>query len=786
MKRILFSLIIFFILSTNSYSNHLETALSLKPFCDNNISQKNLKEMDNLRIEKIEVDIMKYRRWTTNGIRIITHNARFIPDKYKERFKAKILVTYENNVQCVYNGRVRQSGDEKDHIRLLGNSIIQSLDIHLRNGHIRGITKFKLFLPNTRGVSEDEILQTEILRHLNYLAPRTINVNARINQTETKMLFQEKISKELLEYNNRREGPILEGDEKFFFKIVENIPDNQLSNWSAGIPDIRSTSIKTMLAKQTNSNIISKSKNHKKMSYNALTNLNLIYLYYSNRFQDQKNDFYFFDYDLDNNLLGFFNSENILKLDIYNLLMQATNSQHSLSAGNRKFYWNPIESYFEPINYDSNPNINASDPTTTTVSIRLPISQEFNKAFGALENKLGNLDLEKIYKNLKLSGIDISKIDLVEKINKILLNLNAIKENYLNLDAELIEHNKFKLLNNNILTKFNDALNQIDPSVYLIKNNPDNGQFQRCKIYLKMCEDYYLSNANLLNLLEGELVLDEKEYQYLGTGLDFINIAEHKNYNKLKFAKAIIYYDDGIEIKNSSDQNLLNIYQNKPGSRIFIINGELENLKINFNGYKFSTPQKRSDLQKINHYQPVDINGLTGCLSLINLKVKNISIQANGSSCEDTINLINVDGNINNITVKDSLSDGLDIDFSKLQINNINISSAYNDCLDLSFGHYKMKNIDLANCGDKGLSVGERSSLILDKITVDKADTGIAVKDSSNATIEYLDIKNSVKCINLYRKKQEFSGAIANLKFVNCHDGKIEQQAGSFINRNTL
>ena len=72
------------------------------------------------------------------------------------------------------------------------------------------------------------------------------------------------------------------------------------------------------------------------------------------------------------------------------------------------------------------------------------------------------------------------------------------------------------------------------------------------------------------------------------------------------------------------------------------------------------------------------------------------------------------------------------------------------------------------------------------KQDINKADIGIAVKDSSNATIEYLDIKNTDKCINLYRKKQEFSGAIANLKFINCHDGKIEQQAGSFINRNTL
>ena len=92
----------------------------------------------------------------------------------------------------------------------------------------------------------------------------------------------------------------------------------------------------------------------------------------------------------------------------------------------------------------------------------------------------------------------------------------------------------------------------------------------------------------------------------------------------------------------------------------------------------------------------------------------------------------------------------------------------------------------MSNCGDKGLSVGEKSFLVLNKIKVDKANTGIAVKDSSKATIEYLDITNTTKCIHVYRKKQEFSGAIANLKFVKCHDGKIEKQVGSFINRNTL
>ena len=782
MKKIIFFLIIFLIFCNKSFSNTNTSSAFVSPFCENKINQNYIENFDKLRIKKIEIDNNNYRKWTVNGIRIITNNSRFTPEKYKKRFNAKILVTYENNIQCIFKGRIRHSGDAKDHIRLQGNSIIQSLDVHLDNGHIRGITKFKLYLPGVRGVMLDEILQTEILRNLNYLAPRTIKVNVRINQAQSDMMFQEKSAKELLEYHNRREGPILESDQRFFFKLVENIPDNQLSNQSVRTPQLRSKSIKAMLAKQLNPEIIFKSENHKIMSYNALTNLNLIYLYFSNKFQDQKNNFEHFDYDLDNNLLGFFNLEHIVKLDIYNLLMQATNSQHALAVANRKFYWNSIENYFEPIVYDSNIDISRSAPTTTSALFRLPISKQFYKAFDLLEKKLINLDLNQIHNNLKHSGIDLPKADLIMKINKIIFNLNAIKKAYLNMDNEIVNYNHFKLIDNNIFTKFNETLNEINPNVYLVRHNQDNGQLERCKIYLKMCEDYPFSSDNIADLLGGEFVLNKKIYQYLGKNLDFKNIIEHENYNKLKLEKATIFYDNGIQINNNIDQNLLEIYQNKPGSRIYIINGELENIAINFNGYK-RIPEEKEIVPK--NY-PIDIKGLTGCLSLINLKVKNISIKANRANCEDAINLINVKGSINNIEIKNSLSDGLDIDFSRLEINNLDILSSLNDCLDLSYGEYKLINLNLSNCGDKGLSVGEKSFLILNKININKANTGIAVKDSSIATIEYLNIEKTIKCIHVYRKKQEFSGAVANLKSVECHDGKIEKQAGSFINRNAL
>ena len=101
--------------------------------------------------------------------RIITNRFRYVPDKYK-----KDMINsnrhIEDDSKCSMQGRVRHSGDEKDHIGQMQNSITQSLDVHLIDGNIKGITKFKLFRPNTRGNLEDEILITEILRNLNYLA----------------------------------------------------------------------------------------------------------------------------------------------------------------------------------------------------------------------------------------------------------------------------------------------------------------------------------------------------------------------------------------------------------------------------------------------------------------------------------------------------------------------------------------------------------------------------------------------------------------------------------------
>ena len=98
--------------------------------------------------------------------------------------------------------------------------------------------------------------------------------------------------------------------------------------------------------------------------------------------------------------------------------------------------------------------------------------------------------------------------------------------------------------------------------------------------------------------------------------------------------------------------------------------------------------------------------------------------------CEDSINIVKSNGKIDNIVIKKSNFDGLDIDISDLKISNLKIIDSKNDCLDLSYGNYEIRNIYLQGCSDKAISVGEKSKLISKKIVAKKSNYALVSKDS--------------------------------------------------------
>jgi len=146
---------------------------------------------------------------------------------------------------------------------------------------------------------------------------------------------------------------------------------------------------------------------------------------------------------------------------------------------------------------------------------------------------------------------------------------------------------------------------------------------------------------------------------------------------------------------------------------------------------------------------------------------ENTNLKVQNSNCEDSLNLVGSNGNIGKIEIINSFSDGLDIDFSNLVIQNTIIRNSKNDCVDVSGGTYTFKNIDANSCGDKGLSVGEKTILKLDNMNIVNSNIGVASKDGSVSSINEIKIKNVNICFSAYNKKQEFSGG--QIK-INKHD----------------
>ena len=262
---------IFFLLNSN--------ILFAKEYGCNNNNFENYNEIFNIIPKKIIIKVDQNRKWQVNNQKIILDlirkkgksskftDAYIDPKLKKKRFNAKVNVIYDNNLNCTYLGRVKQHGDFDDHIRLSqnGDGVLQSLNIHLKNGNINGVTKFILYsVRSTR--SSDEIFASNLLRKLGFMAPRTFYVETEINGLKNVSMFQEKIAKELLEVNKKREGPI--------YKVNEDIisEDNKLFFLPGGT-----------FAKQININWAKKGKNHLKISKEGLSKINNFFLYYVER-----------------------------------------------------------------------------------------------------------------------------------------------------------------------------------------------------------------------------------------------------------------------------------------------------------------------------------------------------------------------------------------------------------------------------------------------------------------------------------------------------------------------
>jgi len=715
--------------SQDTYTPTFEDDIT--PYCLNAYENNEYSNFSD--INYIQIEFENQQDWYENLYEAIISDSLNIQDEYKKRFNAKVIVNFkEIESNCVFDSRIRISGDWKDHLDEVKS--LASMDVSLSNGNILGITKFKLFLKNTRGYAngKNEVFVTTFLDSIGYLAPRTglleINVNGKSNDT---FIFQEKRVKEFIEFQKFRESAIIETNEEFFWDFDNGIPfDNKyvllfgkLTNYSWAIRSLYNLEIATEALQKYNLSIFTSSNPKTSLNYNFLG----------------KNESYFYNYDLINFAIG---------------------AQHGITNHNRSFFYNKITDTFLPIYYDGDsnfllfPELNIRDDYADIKNLKSHAPE--------LIKLINTLDIDLLEQNLKNNNYSTNRAELNQNVIDITENINHI---YQVTDSSL-DNTSSDYLNSTIKYDIKFVfLDFIDEKI------------QTCNQYIKECEIVKI-DFNLENITE---ILDNENYYLFG-----IKPSDYENNINLNIKDNKLIIDDFVEIIKIGNpeiiiqNNQININLFKVEDKVLIksTNSQIQNF-ANWNIVAKASNKEFSSIRQDN-------NLLTGCVTFYNLDFSKVSIFAEDMKCEDAVNIISSTGVVDIIDIKNSMFDGLDIDFSEITVKNLNVKNSDNDCADFSSGFYIIENAILSNCSDKGISIGENSRIEGSGFEINSSFIGIAVKDSSIVSIEKFNSSEVKYCATAYRKKQEFAGSILIIDNFNCDSPKQSfiQERSVFIVRN--
>ena len=602
-----------------------------------------------------------------------------------------------------YKIRLRIVGDWKDHTNV--NSLISSLQIRIQDGNIGGITKFRLYLPETRK-DKNEILWSVIHEKLGLPTLYRKMVNVNINNNIYRAIFEEVPSKEFLERWSIRESPIIEYDER---QIWLDRYYKKINRFKTGIERYKVDNINFI---KTNIDTLIAQKSFNIKETNIIKNFNRL------------------------------NKEV---------------APHGLVAHNRKFIYDPIYNIHLPLYFDGMVNIDQKNSCEKLNKLKWnDTKSRENILFENIVREYKNRLLDKSYdveecfiKNTILkNNFDFKQI-IANEIENAILNKNNYFYQY---DGEELQKYNFKFYGYNI-----------DKSKFCIGDNAK----------LNNCRD--LNFNQIKNLFSGKLNLENQNIPFnigffnekkiensLTNNLLKFNLDEDYNYIAKSFTNNFILINKSHEKKTKLEFELM------PESRIIIMNSDLINIDISVNSIKYKSI---SGVEIESRYNQ---NLLTGCITLIDNKFKNVKLSSSGTSCEDDINIIRSYGEIDHIEIKNSHYDAIDFDFSNIKIKNIKITNSGNDCIDFSFGIYLISEADLNKCKDKAISVGEKSIFLGENINAQNSEIGIANKDSSNTYINKISIKNVKKCIDNYKKKKEFELGRVFIVKKECNFNKVK------------
>ena len=161
------------------------------------------------------------------------------------------------------------------------------------------------------------------------------------------------------------------------------------------------------------------------------------------------------------------------------------------------------------------------------------------------------------------------------------------------------------------------------------------------------------------------------------------------------------------------------------------------------------------------------------------------------NQAEDTLNLVLSEFILEDPIFHNTLSDGLDCDFSRGVIKGGEFSfigsAGGGDAIDVSGSEVEVMGSVITEVSDKGISVGEASNLTAKGVRISRVGTGLASKDSSRALISDSEITHGlVAGILVYNKKTEYGAAGVTAENVTIKDTDLPAaaQTGNILELN--
>jgi hypothetical protein len=269
-------------------------------------------------------------------------------------------------------------------------------------------------------------------------------------------------------------------------------------------------------------------------------------------------------------------------------------------------------------------------------------------------------------------------------------------------------------ISNSILFKKNTLIDSSDIYILNVKTKEIIFKSKRCIV-----------NEDIV-IPAGYIVLASE-----GTIIDLVNSSKIISYSPFKFY--------------GSDENPIRVFSSdSTGQGIAIMQTEEETIFQNVHFENLSMPREK------NWSLSSSITFYESPVTIINCVFNNNTI------ADDFVNIIRSNFSIYKSIFIDTYADAIDCDFSKGEITDVNFKRIGNDALDISGSIVKANDLLMDSIGDKGVSVGEMSTLTAIGLNIINAEIAVASKDRSNIKINNIIIQDSKIGYTAYQKKPEF------------------------------